>query len=119
PGTGVATSSASRTFDLTWQVRDTTRSDDSWVTDVAEYNAGEAGVVDNTTSVTGTPIDGGDPVTETEDAVINLVAYDPGVQVVKSVDPDTELYVPMAGSDPDTYPSATFTLVANSNSVTP
>src|SRR5699024_2715010 len=32
PGTGVATSSATRTFDLTWQVRDTTRSTDSWVT---------------------------------------------------------------------------------------
>src|SRR5699024_2464620 len=104
----------------TWQVRDTTRDDGSWVTDEAAYNAGEAGVVSNTTSVTGTPIGGGDPVTDTADAVISIVAYPPGVQVSKSVDPTTELYVPMAGTTPaEDYPSATFTLVANSNSVTP
>lgn len=119
PGTGVATSSASRSFDLTWQVRDTTRTDGSWVTDEAVYNAGEAGVVSNTTSVTGTPIGGGETVTDRDDAVISIVAYPPGVQVTKSVDPTTELYVPMAGADADSYPSATFTLTANSNSVTP
>ncbi|WP_159621025.1 DUF5979 domain-containing protein [Ruania rhizosphaerae] len=120
PGTGVATSSVDRTFDQTWRLRDQLRSDGSWITDEAVYNAGEPGVVDNTTSVTGTPIGGDDPVTDSDNAVITITTTPPGVQVGKSVDPTSELYVPMEGTtEPGDYPTATFTLTARNDSVTP
>ena len=116
-GTGVAASSADRTFTLTWQIRDRMRVSNKWVTDEALYNTADAGAVSNTVQLAATPIAGGTPVTATGEDTILIVNPGPGVTLIKQATPSTPLYVPMAGSAPSAYPSATFTLTARNNSV--
>ncbi|GAA4429190.1 hypothetical protein GCM10023169_31180 [Georgenia halophila] len=117
PGTGVATSSSARTLDLTWQIRDTMRPSGDWVTDVATYNTADAGTVDNTAGILAIPVGGGTPVTDEGSDEIVITNAPPGVTVAKAVDPTTDLYVPMAGTDASRYPTATFTLTAQNDSV--
>lgn len=118
PGTGVATSSASRTFDLSWQVRDKKRSDKEFVTETEQYNTSDAGTVNNTTGIDATPIDGGDSATDTASDTIQIKNYDPGVEVGKVAKPDDAMYVPMEGTtDADEYPAGSFTMTAHNDSV--
>lgn len=114
-GDGVGASSSLRTFDLTWQIRDKKRSDDSWVTESETYNHDDAGVVDNTTRIDG--ITDGDVHSDTDSDTIIITDPDPGVTVTKSVSPSSPLYVPAEGADPSSYPSATFRIEARNDSV--
>ncbi|MGM7680249.1 DUF5979 domain-containing protein [Microbacterium sp. A94] len=117
PGSGVATSSAPRQFNLSWQIRDKKRSDDTWVTEGALYNTADAGVVDNTVRIDGTPNDGGAVVSDTDNDTILITNPGPGVRVNKTVSDAGPLYVPMEGTDAASYPTTTFTLKAHNNSV--
>ena len=116
-GDGVGSSSAVRTFDLTWQIRDQKRSDGSWVTGEEIYNAGDAGLVDNTVRIDGEPLTGGDVASDVDNHEILITDSDPAVDVRKSVTPTTPLNVPLPGADAETYPTATFTLEARNGSV--
>lgn len=118
-GAGVGSSSAVRSFDLTWQIRDQKRSDSSWVTDKAVYNAAKdaAGVVVNSARIDART-DAAGPVVSNEDtAEIMIINATPGVEVSKKVAPTTPLHVPFPGTQPSSYPTATYTLEARSNSV--
>src|SRR5699024_3182121 len=118
PGTGVATSSASRTFDLSWQVCDKKRSDKEFVTETEQYNTSDAGTVNITTVIVATPIDGSDSATVTDSDTIQIKNYDPGVEVGKIAKPDDAMYVPMEGTtDADEYPTGSFTMTAHNDSV--
>lgn len=118
PDTGVATSSASRTFDLTWQVRDKKRSGEDFVTETEQYNTSDSGIVDNTAGIKATP-DNGDTVTDTASDTIQIVNHGPGVKVAKSAKPDDAMYVPMEDTTTEAgdYPRGSFTMTANSDSV--
>jgi hypothetical protein len=115
PGTGVAASSTDRTFTLTWQVRNTTRSTGAFVTHEAPLNGGEGAVV-NAADITGTPIGGGTPATDTDADTISLTYSEPGVKVTKTADPGQPVHVPREGSGTD-QPTITYTANAQSNSV--
>lgn len=118
PGTGIATSSANRTFVLDWQIRDATRSGSAWVTSKRIYNTADAGIVDNTVVLAASPIAGGADATASADAVIRIIDPPPGVTVVKSVRAAAPTQVPYPGATPAAdYPTATYTLTAKNNSV--
>ncbi|MFN8190521.1 MAG: DUF5979 domain-containing protein [Nocardioidaceae bacterium] len=119
PGSGVGSGSTDRTFDLTWQVRDQKRSDGAFVVADELYNAGDPGIVDNTTAIDGTPIGGGDPVRATASDTIAIVDPDPGVIVDKTVSAPNPIYVPQAdpGTPAGDYPTATWTVTAHNASV--
>ncbi|MCS3842849.1 DUF5979 domain-containing protein [Microbacterium sp. AK031] len=117
PGTGVGSGSVQRTFDLTWQIRDQKRSDGAWVTETATYNTADAGVVDNSARIDGTPLAGGDVVSDTDNDTILITNPGPGVVVEKSVSNAGPLYVPREGTDAAGYPTTTFTLQAKNDSV--
>jgi fimbrial isopeptide formation D2 family protein len=116
-GEGVGSSSAVRTFDLTWQIRDQKRSDGEWVTDKVVYNADDAGLVDNTVRIDGEGLVTGAVQSDVDDDTILITNPGPGVTVRKSVTPTTPLHVPRAGSEPSSYPTAQFTLEARNDSV--
>ncbi|WAA65356.1 DUF5979 domain-containing protein [Microbacterium oxydans] len=116
-GAGVGSSSAVRTFDLTWQIRDQKRSDGEWVVDDVVYNTADAGAVENTVRIDGQPLGTGPVATDADGDTIIITNPGPGVTVRKSVTPTTPLHVPRAGTDPTTYPTARFTLEARNDSV--
>ncbi|MGW8484553.1 DUF5979 domain-containing protein [Microbacterium sp. NPDC055903] len=116
-GEGVGASSAVRTFDLIWQIRDAKRSDGAWVTDEALYNTDDAGVVENAVRIDGKRIDTGTVVSDVDADTILITDPGPGVTVDKRVTPTAPLYVPVAGTAASAYPSATFTLEARNDSV--
>ncbi|HWV48524.1 MAG TPA: hypothetical protein VN035_03625, partial [Microbacterium sp.] len=116
-GDGVGSSSAVRTFDLVWQIRDQKRSDGAWVTEEETYNAGDPGLVDNTVRIDGEPLAGGDVISDVDNHEILITDPDPAVDVRKSVTPTTPLNVPLPGADAEAYPTATFTLEARNGSV--
>lgn len=118
PGSGVGWGSTDRTFSLTWQVRDQKRSDGSFVVEEAHYNTADAGVVDNTTSLDGIPLDGSDPVRDTDNDTILILDPDPGVAVEKSVTAPNPIFVPQAdpGTPASAYPTASWTMTAHNTS---
>ncbi|MFT4124122.1 MAG: hypothetical protein QM635_09845 [Microbacteriaceae bacterium] len=115
-GTGVASSTVSRTIPLLWTLRNTPRDVDAagsdWVTATTEYNVAEsAGVVENTVGVTATP-SGGTAITRTAEDTIVLIDSDPSVKVSKTSS-ETSLVVPFSGDvDPADYPTASWTIDA-------
>lgn len=118
-GAGVGSSSADRSFDLTWQIRDQKRSDGSWVTDKAVYNDGKKteGVVVNSARIDARTGAAGPVDTNSDTDNIAIINAPPGVAVTKSVTPGTPLHVPFPGTQPSSYPSATYTLEAVNSSV--
>jgi fimbrial isopeptide formation D2 family protein len=115
PGTGVAASSTDRTFTLTWQVRNTTRSSGAFVTQETALNGGE-GTVDNVAGITGTPLGGGDPSTDTDSEAITLTYSEPGVRVTKTATPGQPVHVPREGSGAE-QPTISYTATAQSTAV--
>src|SRR5690606_8426242 len=77
-GPGVGSSSAIRTFDLTWQIRDQKRSDGSWVTDKARYNTADAGLVENSTRIDGETLASGAVHSDTDADSILITNPGPG-----------------------------------------
>lgn len=116
-GPGVGSSSAVRSFDLTWEIRDQKRSDGSWVTDKKTYNTGDAGLVENTTRIDGQVLGTGDIHSDTDGDSILITNPGPGVTVRKSVTPTSSLHVPFPGTSPSSYPTASYTLEARNDSV--
>ncbi|WP_141014695.1 DUF5979 domain-containing protein [Nocardioides sambongensis] len=119
PGSGVGAGGTNRSNVLTWELRDQKRSDGSWVVEDELYNTADAGLVDNTTRITGTPVGGGADVTATDNDTIQILDPDPGVEVEKSVNPTSDVHTPPAGSPADAYPSATWRIVASNTSTAP
>ncbi|TIC85049.1 hypothetical protein E8D34_13305 [Nocardioides sp. GY 10113] len=116
PGSGVGAGSTWRSFNLGWELRDTRRSDGSFVTGDLIYNTADEGLVDNTFRVTGTE-SGGGTVTDTDDDTILIIDQPPAVEVEKSVDPTEDVYTPPAGTDPADYPYVDWSVVAHNASV--
>lgn len=121
PGSGVAAGSASRRFDLDWQLRERTRTDDgstgAWVTDQVVYNvAGSPGTVDNTVALDGTRADGS-TARDTDADAIQVVNPGPAVTVAKTVTTDQPVYVPEPDTPAAERPAATWTLTARNASV--
>lgn len=123
PDTGIASSGGSansltnRLFNLTWQLRDLTRStiddEQKWVTRKQKFNTGEDGQVRNDVELTATPISG-DTATRLEaDDPILILGSDPALTLTKSVTP-TSVVVPdpAAGIDAGVYPTAQYTVTA-------
>lgn len=116
PDTGVATSSASRNFALTWELRNKTRVGDDWVTEKPLYNTGDEGAVENTVELEAVPADG-DPSTSTGADTILITNPGPGVAVNKAVEADDPIFVPVAGTPADGYPTASWTITGQNDSV--
>ena len=118
PGSGVGAGSTNRRFVLDWQIRDRTRVGDDWVTSTELYNTPDAGIVDNVVELAATPSGGGAPVSSIDGATIRITDPPPGVTIDKSVVAADPTYVPAPGTmDPGSFPTATYTLTANNNSV--
>lgn len=113
PGAGVGYGSTDRTFDLVWRVRDTARSDGSFVVEDRLYNTVDEGLADNTVRLTGTPIGGGGNVTDTDHDTIQILDPAPAVVVTKDVTPTTDIFTPVLGTDAADYPTATWTIHAH------
>ncbi|MFT3872589.1 MAG: DUF5979 domain-containing protein [Nocardioides sp.] len=118
PGSGVGWGSADRTFSLTWQVRDQKRSDGSFVVGDEQYNTADEGIVDNTTSLDGVPLDGSAAVRDTDNDTIQILDPEPGVAVDKSVTAADPIFVPMPdpGTSAADYPTASWQMVAHNTS---
>ena len=117
-GDGVASSTTDRTFLLTWKVREVRRSaSTTWVTGTATYNHTTPGVVRNTAGITGQPIGGGAPVTDSDHDDITIVDAVPLVRIEKTVTPAGELLVPPTGTAASSYPTRRFTVTAWNDSV--
>src|SRR5690625_4086676 len=111
PGSGVASSSIERVFDLEWQVRDAKRSNGDWVTGSAEYNlAAEQGMVNNRVALTGTK--GSDATTVTADAKIKISDHPPLVAVTKSINDTEPIFVTDQTMSGD-KPSRTWTIMGH------
>ena len=117
PGTGVSASSADRVFNLTWILRDATRSSSDWVTDTKMYNTVDAGTVDNAVLLEAVPLDNSSVASAEGNDAIVITNPGPGVLVTKAVNPATVQYVPMEGTSANSYPTVRFALEARSNSV--
>ncbi|WP_420113345.1 DUF5979 domain-containing protein, partial [Pseudactinotalea sp.] len=114
PGSGVGASSAPRTFDLTWRIRDIVRIGDAFVTADELYNTADAGVVNNTVRLDAVT-SGGQTQTDTDGATIVILDQPPSISVDKSVTPE-EVLVPPADSPIDAYPAATFVIAGSNDS---
>lgn len=119
PGSGVTPSAEgeTRTFDLVWKLRNTTRVPGTtpWVGAETAFNDGAPGSVWNTVGVSG--VRGGTPVGPREASDnLSLVDQPPSVEVTKQVD-RTTMPIPVEGEvDPAGYPGATYTIVAKNQS---
>lgn len=117
PGSGVVASSSNRTFDLVWQLRNTTRSDDSFITGKSELNAADSGVVDNSVTIDGTSAQG--TRHDKGDDTIGILDQEPAVAVTKDTAAAAPIQVPAPGTVPaDQYPTNSYTLTAHNASVT-
>lgn len=108
-GSGVARSFGNdRQVTLTWQVRDTKRSDGSPALGEDTYNQPDPGVVRNTADATGFPADG-DPISDTDfdDVVITDVPITTTTDKIWRGGP---LAVPSPGTPPDQYPVSEMTV---------
>lgn len=115
-GSGVGSGSTQRLFALTWQLRDITRSDGSPVTATSILNTPDAGVVDNTVLISAAPVGGGQPATDRDDDRITLINQPPGVAVTKTATPTSQIFTPVVGTSPSTYPTAQWTMSAHNTS---
>ena len=112
-GSGVANSTAaSRPVDLTFQIRQTLRSDPDQAVLGTEhdytYNTGESGLVDNTASLTPD-----DYPPSTDDALITITDSAVNATLTKTFDTDTVGLPPPDGdTPPEDYPLALATLTA-------
>lgn len=116
PNAGVGYGSTDRRFSLLWQVRDKLRSDGAFVTEDVVLNHADAGTVNNTVGISGTPIAGGSPVSNSDSDTIVILDPDPLVQVSKTVTPTTQLFTPPVGTPSASYPTATWTMTAKNAS---
>jgi len=117
PGTGVASSSSNRSFDLAWQLRNKTRSDGAWVTATTGYNGLlNASAVRNDADLTATRADGSSERDGDSDTIV-IIDQPPMVTLSKTVSPTTPLIVPRPGTvDQQGYPTARFVLTAKNGS---
>lgn len=118
PGTGVGAGSVDRAFTLDWELRDKNRSGGDWVTAKSNYNTTDAGVVNNTTALEATPASGS-PARDTGADTILIVDQLPGVTVEKKTSATDDVFVPPVGTPADDYPTVSWTVTANNNSVAP
>lgn len=116
PHSGVGASSVDRSFVLDWQLRDRARSDGRWVTATSLYNTDDEGLVSNSTSIDGVPLNGGDVIRDTDADTILIIDQPPLVAVQKSVTPTSEMFVPPVGSPVEAYPTATWSVTAHNAS---
>lgn len=117
-GSGVAASSADRTFALTWQIRNTLRSTGTapvtFVTSATDMNHVDVGVVENAVRIEG--VSAGSPtVSDTDTDTIAVIDVDPLVSVTKGVAAANPIYIPMEGA-PSTGMGAVFTVTAKNGS---
>ena len=118
PGSGIATSTTPRDFDLTWQLRNELRdppsADDRWVNGSTEYNLTAPGSIRNAVAVTGATADGDTTATAQDDLVI--LDRPPLVSVDKRSEHDV-LPVPARGDVPvGDYPTNDITVSAANES---
>lgn len=117
PASGVVSSSGDRTFDLVWQLRNKTRSANSFVTGGSQLNGGK-GTVDNTVGIEGITYQGATQ-TASADAFISIIDQPPAVSVSKTVNSTSAVQVPAPGIVTDSqYPTLTYTLTAQNTSTT-
>ncbi|KAB1644513.1 hypothetical protein F8O06_10800 [Pseudoclavibacter sp. CFCC 14310] len=115
PGSGVAASSADRTFDLVWTLRNKTRSDGSFVTANSALNNG-LGAVDNSVAIDGTTANG--TTHDEDDDTIVVRNYDPSVAVTKDTRAQQPIQVPAPATVPAAqYPTNSYTLTAHNNAL--
>ncbi|ROP65671.1 hypothetical protein EDF55_0110 [Curtobacterium sp. ZW137] len=118
PGSGIATSTTPRPFDLTWQLRNVLRvpgdAGDRWVNGTTEYDLSTAGSIRNTVQVSATTDDGVETASASDDLVI--LDRPPLVGVTKASEHDT-VTVPARGDvDPGDYPTDDVTVTARNGS---
>lgn len=117
PNSGVGSGTTDRRFDLTWQVRDTKRSDPAtFVTADELYNTADEAIVDNSALVTGVPTAGGPDATDTDADTIQILDPVPAVVVDKTVTPTQDVYTPPTGTPADEYPTVTWSITGNNAS---
>ncbi|TNC18422.1 hypothetical protein FHE66_06400 [Georgenia sp. 311] len=121
PGSGVGAGSTIRRFDLDWQLRERTRTDDgapgAWVTGQLGYNVTAGpGTVENTVALDGTRADGS-TARDVDADTIQVLDPGPAVAVSKTVAAATPVFVPEQGTPVDRWPTATWTITAHNASV--
>lgn len=117
-GSGVASSSTMRSFDLVWELRNKTRVGDNWVEAERSFNVlgeGNEGIIDNRFAVEAIPAEG-DPDRLADNDTIRLVNQPPSVTVGK-VSENQRLIVPPNGSPDSAYPTNKYTITARNASV--
>lgn len=115
PGSGVGSGSVKREFDLTWQLRDVTRSSGTPITADSLLNTSTKGVVDNAVQISSRPLAGGSDVTDGDHDTIQILNQPPGVKVAKSATPTTQIFTPVAGTPAQSYPTAKWTMTAHND----
>ncbi|MCI1219681.1 MAG: DUF5979 domain-containing protein [Bifidobacterium sp.] len=115
PGSGI-TAMNGRMFAMTWQLRDQTRSDESWITEKTPLNMPDSpGFVNNIVGLTATKADGTVQKNTGSDSIA-ITGGEPAVAVDKAADKDSVL-VPAPGVvDEDQYPTNGYTLTAKNSS---
>ncbi|SOC86909.1 conserved repeat domain-containing protein [Curtobacterium sp. 314Chir4.1] len=118
PGSGIATSTTPRAFNLVWALRNTLRdpqnAGDRWVNGTTDYNLTAAGSIRNTVNVDAATTDGPRDATAHDDLVI--LDRPPLVSVAKTSEHDV-LSVPVPGDvDPSAYPTNDMTVSARNGS---
>ena len=121
PGSGVGAGATTRRFDLDWQLRERTRTDDgapgAWVTGQLGYNVtASPGTVENTVALDGTRADGS-TARDVDADTIQVLDPGPAVAVSKTVAAATPVFVPEQGTPLDRWPTATWTITAHNASV--
>ena len=115
PGSGVGSGSVQREFDLTWQLRDTTRSTGAPITADSVLNTSTKGVVDNAVQISSRPLAGGSDVIDGDHDTIQILNQPPGVKVTKSATPTTQIFTPVTGTPAQNSPTAQWTMTAHND----
>ena len=115
PGSGVGSGSVQREFDLTWQLRDMTRSTGTPITADSLLNTSTKGIVDNAVQISSRPLAGGADVVDGDHDTIQILNQPPGVKVTKSATPTTQIFTPVAGTSAQNYPTAQWTMTAHND----
>lgn len=118
PGSGIASSSVPREFDLVWTLRNTLRvpsHTNTWVNGTTHYNTDADGLVNNHEQIDAVPQDGAPQTTGADDQIL-IIDQPPGVSVTKATQ-NTTIPIPHPGDVPVAdYPTNDFTVTANSTS---
>lgn len=115
PGSGVGSGSVQREFDLTWQLRDVTRSSGTPITADSLLNTTTKGIVDNAVQISSHPLAGGADVTDGDHDTIQILNQPPGVKVTKSATPTSQIFTPVTGTPAQSYPTAQWTMTAHND----